>query len=291
MERERAGERYFIESRHRSGRNAAKWICGVLLSFALAGLIVTVSAYQVTSEGVAKRALARAVAALTEIDLLLDQNLALMRDDAQSARPGETVQLADFPVEVGLTAEEAQRPQAEVRRLILERAADRLYADGTDALRADAESADDIGPFSAAGATENGLGLLRRGAHTALGVAMVVLAVTCAGLVAGVVLLSRGFGRAVSVGMVVTVAALPVAIASLGLRLLLRETGGDGALEREIFAVAEDLFLVPIRISLAFLGAGIVLVASGVAGARALDASEAISEPDHEPARSAASGR
>lgn len=277
-----------MESPDSGARSVAKWICGVVLSFALAGLIVTVSAYQVTSEGAAKRALSRAVAALTEIDLLLDQNLALMRDEAQSVRPGETVALADFPVEVGLTPEESQQTRDEVRRLLLERAADRLYAEGTGALRADAESAEDIGPFSAAGATDSGLGLLRDGAHTALGVAMVVLAVACAALIAGVVLLSRGFGRVMSLGVVVIVAALPIAIVSLGLRLLLRETGGDGALEREVFAVAEELFLVPIRVSLAFLGAGVVLFMSGVAGARTLDVREAVGEAERQPATTAA---
>lgn len=284
MERARAGERYFIESRDSGGRSAAKWICAVLLSFALAGLMITVSGFQATSEGVAKRALSRSVAALTEIDLLLDQNLAAMRDEAQSARPGETVALPDFPVEVGLTPEEAQRPQEEVRRLLLDRAADALYADGTGALRADAESAGDIGPFSAAGATDNGLGLLREGAHTALGVGMVVLAAACAALVAGVVLLSRGFGRAVSLGAVVIVAALPIAIVSLGLRFLLRETGGDGALEREIFAVAEELLRVPIQVSAAFLGGGVVLFVLGVAGARTLDAREEVSDAERSPA-------
>lgn len=275
---------YFTQAGDGGGRNAAKWVTGALFAFALVALIVTVSAFQATSEGVAKRALSRAMAALTEIDLLLDQNLSLLRDEAASSRPGDTVALAGFPVDVRLSPEEAQLPQPEVRRLILERAADRLYADGTEALRADAEAAGDIGPFSAAGATDNGLGLLRGGAHTVLGVAMVALTAICVFLAAAMVVLSRGFGRVVSLGAVVLAAALPMAIVSLGIRLLLREAGGDGALEREMFSVAEELVMIPVRVSIAFLGAGLALLLAGIACARILDAGMRVQEADREPA-------
>jgi hypothetical protein len=144
---------------------------------ALSGLLAALTLFQVTAEGSSKRTLRRAVAALTEIDPLLDRHYDELRQQAASASPGETLELQDFPISIPLTRDDVQdSSKDDLRDLLLDRSADVMYARGTDPLRSTAGGNQDVGAFTVAGITDNGLGFLRSRYHDILGVLTFALA-------------------------------------------------------------------------------------------------------------------
>lgn len=248
------------------GRRAAKSFAALALFVAMLSLMTSLQLFQLTSEGAAKRTLRRATAVLTEIDPLIERHYDDLQTRAEAIGDDETLRLPDYPIAVDLARGEALgATQGELRTLLLDRSADRLYDDGTRALRADSEEAGDIGAFSIAGLTDDGLGFLRERNHTALGVLTIVLAAICALLAAALAACCRGYGRLAAVGVVVVAAALPVLVFGIVLRLY-TQTGADGGseyLQREFFSIGEELALVPIRTGAAFAVLGLTLAATG----------------------------
>lgn len=248
------------------GRRAAKSFAALALFAAMLALMVSLQLFQVTSEGAAKRTLRRATAVLIEIDPLVERHYDDLQTRAEAIGDDETLRLPDYPIAVDLSrGETLGATQDELRRLLLARSADRLYDDGTSALRVDSEEAGDIGAFSIAGLTDNGLGFLRQRNHTALGVLTVALAALCALLAAALAACCRGYGRLAAIGVVVLAAGLPVLLFGVVLRLY-AQTGADGGseyLQREFFIIGEELALVPIRTGIAFAALGLALAATG----------------------------
>jgi hypothetical protein len=80
------------------------------------------------------------------------------------------------------------------------------------------------------------------------------------------VLLSRGYGRLTSLGVAVSIAALPFLIASLTLRFILRlaSEGESDYLTAQLFELGKDVAWLPIRNGIAFAGLGVIFLTMGV---------------------------
>jgi hypothetical protein len=248
-------------------RNFGKWTVGFLFFLAMLALLASLQLFQVTSEGAAKRTLRRAVAALTEIDPLIDRNYDDLRQRAGTAAPDETVRLSDYPIDIPLTPGEVRgASKDQVRDLLLDRSADLMYSQGTSPLRTANGRTQSVGRFSVGGVTDDGLGFLRKRHHDILGAITLALAALC--LVLGVTLaaLCRGFGRLASVGGVVLLAAIPLVLAGTGARFYMRiASGGDTEyIQREFLEIGQGLAWVPIRDGIAFTVLGAVFLALGV---------------------------
>lgn len=238
----------------------------ILLVLAVGVMLISLTLYQLTAEGPAKDAHRRAVAALTEIDALIDGQYDDLQTRAESAQPGESLQLRDFPLAIELRPDEVRgASRDDLRRTVLARSADRLYDDGTGALRETAEATDDAGYFSAAGFTDTFLGFLTRRNHAILAVLTFVTASICATLAAWLASLCRGFARLAAVAGALLVASLPIVLAGVLLRLSARSGGDTEYIERELLEIAESLAWAPIRNGLAFTALGALLLIVGVA--------------------------
>jgi hypothetical protein len=266
-----AGSRRLIDTSSDSSpdfwRNVGKW--GVALAFfiALGALLACLQLFQVTSEGTAKRTLRRAVAALTEIDPLLDRNYDDLQQRAATAAPDETVRLRDYPLDIALGPEEVRgAPKDRIRDLLLDRSADLMYRQGTAPLRTANGRAQGVGLFTVGGLTDHGLGFLTKHRHDTLGVLTFALAALC--LVLGVTLaaLCRGFGRLASVGAVAVMASIPLLFAGIGARFYMRivSEGDSEYIQREFLEIGQGLAWIPIRDGIAFTVLGAVFLLTGV---------------------------
>lgn len=265
---EPTGPRFTVTIGRGFWRNVFKWATGILLALSLVALLVALGLTQLTAEGPSKRTLRRSVASLTEIDSLLDRGYEELRREAQE--DGEAaLRLKDSPVQVSLSAEEVlDLSRSELRGLILDRSAERLYDEGMSAFREEGTdlSEEGIGFFSTQGAVRNSLGFLRDNVHDALRVAVASLAGVCLVLAVALALLARGFGRLASVGAAVSAAAIPFLVGAVAVRFALRLASeeGDEYLVRELLRIGEEIAWIPIRDSIAFTAMGVSFLVAGI---------------------------
>ncbi|TAK71434.1 MAG: hypothetical protein EPO22_01265 [Dehalococcoidia bacterium] len=248
----------------------ARWAIVLLLLLSLGATLTALVLFQATSEGTAKRSLRRAVAALSEVDVLLDRNYDALRAEASNGAPGDTFQLADFPVDVPLTRDDVLgSSKAQLRDQLLDRSAAMMYSDGTGPLRTTPGSSTGVGPFTAGGVTDRWLGFLTRGHHDMLRVLTFVLAGVSGLLCVTLAALCRGFARLASVGGVVLVASLPLLAAGAIARLYIHFAAGSQSeyLQREFLAIGRGLAWIPIRdgLALATLGGVALVIGAGFA--------------------------
>jgi hypothetical protein len=262
-----ASSELFVEVGPSFWRNIGKWSVALTFFLTLVGLLVSLQLFQVTAEGASKRTLRRAVAALSEIDPLLDRNYDALRTQAAASGPGDTLGLRDFPIDVRLTRDEVLNSNKQsMRDLLLNRSADAMYAHGTDVLRETDVSTQDVGTFSIAGLTDNGLGLLRSRNHDIFGVLTFVLAALCLALGATLAALCRGFGRLASVGAVVVMASVPMLLTGIGARFYMRIISSDDNeyVQHEFLSIGQGLAWIPIRDGIAFTVLGLAFLVVGV---------------------------
>jgi len=235
---------------------------------ALLALLVALNLLQLTAPGPAHRALRRAVASLTEIDSLLAVHGAALRQQADVS-PDEPLALADYPLDVPLSPEEAQRPAAEVRDLLLDRSAERVYQEGSAAFREEGQSGD-ASRLSVQRAVRTGLGFLTAGNHDALRWATLALALVCGVLSGVLVLVTRGYGGLGALGGAVAVASLLFLLLAVAVRLVLSLAGWgtDDYITVQLLDLAKEAAWLPIRNGIAFSGLGLALLALGVVGSR-----------------------
>jgi hypothetical protein len=248
----------------------AKWLLGLGATIALAAGLGALQFYQASSEGAAKDALRRTTAALTEIDALLARHEGDLLVRAENTAPEQPLELEDYPISVELTADEVlSSSHDDLRALVLERSADRLYGDGTGVLRERAEASGSIGRFSVAGITDRGLGLLTSDTHARSGIAAIVLLAIATGLALGSGYAAHGWGRAGVMGVILAAASTAILVGGLLLLLYARTAGGDGSeyVREEFMGAASDLAMIPIANGAAGLLAGLItaLTAHGAA--------------------------
>lgn len=259
-------------------RSFGKWSVGFGFFVALLALLTSMQLFQMTSASTSKETLRRSLAALTEIDPLLDRNYDDLQRNAQSAAAGQTVELRDFPVAVPLApADVLAMSKEQLRNVLLDRAADVMYRNGAGALDASAANRGNVGRFSVAGLTRHGLGFLRSRNHDILAATTFILAALCTALAITLASMCRGFGRLTSIGMVVVAASIPVVLGGIGARFYMRiASGGDTEyIQREFLEIGQGLAWIPIRDGAAFTIVGLLFLAVGFAGAVWADRREA----------------
>jgi hypothetical protein len=238
-----------------------------LLFVSLLSLFASLTLFQLTSEGTAKRALRRSVATLTEIDPLLDRNYSDLQQRAGVAAPGDTLFVTNYPIAVPMKPDQAKTiSKSGLRALLVDRSADDLYQHGTSALRDPASKAGSVGVFSVAGISDHGLGFLTARNHDTLRVLTFVLAAVSFVLAVLLAQLCRGFGRLSAVGLVTFAAAVPVTLAGVGVWLYCRANDGSGVeyTKRQFAEIGGGLAWLPIRDGLAFLALGGVMLLAGI---------------------------
>lgn len=197
----------------------SQWLVGAALVVTLALLLLAVNAVQLSSEGAGQRLLGRSVAVSTNIDAILPDLQAALREKAQQEE-ADSLRLPDFPIPVELSRDEAMSLEGTaLRERILKEAAGRLYQDGIPAwAEGDPPGEQDIEPISVAGALRRGLGLITAENHDRFVVAAAVLGFLSA--VLGVALLAfvRSWGRLIALSAVTIVAALPSLAAAVAVR-------------------------------------------------------------------------
>jgi hypothetical protein len=235
---------------------------------ALLALLVALNLLQLTAPGPAHRALRRTVASLTEIDSLLAVHDAALRQQA-GVSPDEPLSLPDYPLDVSLSPEEAQRPATEVRDLLLDRSAERVYQEGSAAFREEGRPGD-ASRLSVQGAVDTGLGFLTAGNHDALRWATLVLAVVSGVLSGALILVTQGYGRLRALGGAVAAASLLFLLLAAAVPLVLGFAGWgtDDYITVQLLDLAKGAAWLPIRNGLAFSGLGLALLALGVLGSR-----------------------
>lgn len=249
-------------------RNFFKWAAGVALVFTLGFLLLFLNAAQLTGRDVAHKGLTRALASITEVDALLADGRADLKAKAAET-PDGAVRLADYPIDVPLTSQQAQQLSTpELRELLLSRSADKVYAEGVSAFREEGRgpSTHDIAILSPPGAVRYTVGLLTEDTHDAMWMTTVVLTGIAAFLALLLALLSRGYGRLTSVGLATLIASLPFLLFFVTVRFILRlasESEGD-YLTAQLYALGKDVAWLPIRTGIAFAGLGVVFVVLGV---------------------------
>ncbi len=249
-------------------RNFFKWAAGIALVFTLGFLLLFLNAAQLTGREVAHKQLTRALASLTEVDALLADGEADLKAKAEATPTGE-LRLADYPIDVPLTSQQAQElSTAELRELLLSRSADRVYAQGVDAFREEGggPSAHDIAILSPPGAVRYTVGLLTEDTHDAAWTTAAVLTGIATFLALVLAALSRGFGRLISLGVAVSAATLPFLLFFLTVRFILRlasESESDYMTE-QLYTLGKDVAWLPIRTGIAFAVLGVVFLAMGV---------------------------
>lgn len=248
--------------------NIGKWTAAFALFLALLALLTSLQLFQLTSEGATKQTLRRAVAALTEIDALIDRNYDELQRSAQDASPNDTVELSGFPIAVPLApAEVTSASKERIRDLLLDRASTAMYKNGAGALHDTAAADGSVGRFSVAGITRHGLGFLRSRNHNILAVTTLTLAILSAVLALALAAACRGFGRLTSIGIVVMAAAVPVAAAGVCARFVMSiaADGDTEYLQREFLEIGRDLSWIPIRDGAGFAIFGLALLVVGYA--------------------------
>lgn len=263
-------------------RGGARWAVALLLLLSLGATFTALVLFQATSAGTSEQALRRAVAALSEVDVLVDRNYQSLQEQAATAAPGDQFQLADFPLAVPLTRGEVLgSSKTQLRDLLLNRSADLMYRDGTAPLHSTPGTSVSVGAFTAGGVTDRGLGFLTAGHHDILRVLTLVLAAVSGLLCVALAALCRGFGRLWSVGAVVLAAALPVLAGGAGARVYIRFASGRQTeyLQREFLAIGRGLAWIPIRDGLACAALGAIVLGIGGAGALWADRTEASRSP------------
>jgi hypothetical protein len=249
-------------------RHAPQVATALGLAMAQLALLGALNLLQLTAPGPAHRALRRAVASLTEIDSLLAVHGAALRQQADVS-PDEPLALADYPLDVPLSPEEAQRPAAEVRDLLLDRSAEQVYQEGSAAFREEGQSGD-APRLSVQRAVRTGLGFLTAGNHDALRWTTLALALVCGVLSGALLLVTRSYGRLGALGGAVAVASLLFLLLAVAVRLVLSLAGWgtDDYITVQLLDLAKEAAWLPIRNGFAFSGLGLALLALGVVGSR-----------------------
>jgi hypothetical protein len=241
-------------------------VIGFLLVTALGFLLVSVDAAQLTAAGTSHKILRRTAASLTEIDSLIAAKQETVTTSTSNV-DSVTAVVAGFPIDVPLSTQEAQSlSSAELRDVILDRSADRLYNEGFSAFHEGGGTSTDVQILSPPGAVRYTAGLLTKDNHDIARIAMAVLAGFAALLALVLVLVSRGYGRLTSIGLAVLAASLPLLLLSVAVRFILRlasEEEGD-YLTAQLYALGRDVAWLPIRNAIAFGCLGIIFLTLGL---------------------------
>jgi hypothetical protein len=231
-------------------------------------LLIVLQLYQASSESSAIPALRRSVVALTELDVLVSQQYDDLQLQAATGGPGDVVTLDGYPLAVSLSPDDVRdASREEIRETIVSQSADVLHREGTGAWRADDGA--DPGRFTAAGAVDRSMDLLREDVHQFSLVALIVFAALSLALAAVLALTCRGYGRLGAIGVALLLASIPLLLGGFLGRISTRSADADHYLRDQLFAIGHGLSSIPLRDGIAFAALGASLVAVAMIADRA----------------------
>lgn len=247
-------------------RTASVWIAGFVLAVFLTLFLVSLTTYQLTSEGTGKRILERSVAVTTDIDSLLPSIEEDLDTRTENDVP-ETVTIRNFPIAIELTGEEASTLRGPLLRdLILERSADRLYDEGGGAWTSgDPTASRDIKRLSAAGAINYGLGWIRDSTNLILLITTVLLAMMTLTMAVMTLAIMPWDMRLLVAGGVALFAGLPSLAGAVAVRFVFRTSDAQGdPFVKGMLDIGVDAVWVAIRNALvvSLLGFAMIAIAS-----------------------------
>ena len=260
--------RRFAPAYARAERGGASLAPG-LFAIALFLLLASLSLYEITRPDRAVTILAAGVAALTDVDRALAENLPLLRERAAAAESDE-IEPPGFPLPAAIPREDALAADVPVlRALILQSAAASLYEHGLDSLDRTGEQSADL--FSLTSVMRGFARFLTGDAH---GQArwLAVAALPAATLLGAATLaLNRGFARFRVFGGAVLLAAAPGYLAARMASWLLDRFASDDAFVADLQAVVQAMLAVPARNFLIAGSLGLAIAAAGWAFGYAAD--------------------
>jgi len=245
---------------------ASQWFIGICLTMALIAFFLLITAVQVTAEGPGERILRRGVAITAGLDATLPRIESDLHTAAE-ASDAEQVRIPNFPIAIDVPREQATTiGGADLRTLILDESAKRLYEDGTSAWASGDEAGDqNIERVSTAGALHRGFGLITDTWHTIFLALAIVAGVICLMLATMLMISVRSYMRVFALGAVTAGAAIPSLAAAVGVRFALRtaETEAD-AFEKGLIDLGVDTAWVFIRnyLGLSILGFAVLAMAA-----------------------------
>lgn len=253
--------RRFAPAYARAERGGASLAPG-LFAIVLFLLLASLSLYEITRPDRAVTILAAGVAALTDVDRALAENLPLLRERAAAAAEGDDVEPPGFPLPAPIPREAALAADVPVlRALILQRAAASLYENGLDSLDRTGEQSADL--FSLTSVMRGFARFLTGDAHGQARWLAVAALLAATPLGAATLALNRGFARFRVFGGAVLLAAAPGYLAARMASWLLARFASDDAFVADLQAVVQAMLAVPAR---NFLIAGSLGLAIAVAG-------------------------
>jgi hypothetical protein len=228
---------------------ASRWLTAFLLALTLAAFFFFATAVQVTSDGTAHRILRRGVASTTDIDAVLPRVETELHAAAQTGE-GDTVRLPDFPVPVDIPRDQARTLAGEeLRAVILDQSAERLYEDGMSAwVAGDAEGRQDIERISTAGGLHRAFGLATQKWNTIFLVAAVFFGLLSLALIALLSITLKSYIRFVAIGAAIATASVISLAGAVAVRFALRtaETEAD-PFEQQLIDLGVDTVWLFIR--------------------------------------------
>jgi hypothetical protein len=264
-------------------RGSARSLASVLLAVAVCVLLGTLSCSQVSREMHARNAIAAGIAATTDIDMLLAQNVDELRRQANSPKAPDTYRLPEYPINVLLTRDEVlDNDTIGLREILLQRSATVVYHDGLSAF--DRTGNQSVGLFSMQRVMDIALGQIGDDWHTrstklaqAVAFAVALLAVWV-----GVSYAAEPLRAFKALGIATAAGALPgIVFPGAVLAWVELRASGDPFLA-DLQAVLRALTAVPFRNSLIVLGCGVVIALLTPAltwGARWVDGANAAEDP------------
>ena len=246
-------------------RIVSQWLLGAILAALLAGLFLAIVAVQLTSAGAGQRILRRAVAVMADIDTVLPSIQINLRQAAKDS-PAARVSVPNFPIPIELPRGEALEIEEEnLRAVLLDEGARRLYQDGMSAwAAADPEADQDIEAISTTGALHRGLSLISEANHRRIVIAASVLGFLAVVLALMLLATVRSYARFLVLGATVVAAALPFLAAAIAFRFGLRTAEEEAdPFVTGLLDLGVDAMWVPIRDYLALSALGFGVVALG----------------------------
>ena len=245
-------------------RVASQWLVALALTFALALFSFAVLGWQLTSRGTGEKIQRRAAAALTDIDLILPNIEAQLKETARNTQE-DFVLVPGFPLPIELPTVDAKALGGEeLRQRLLDESGQKLYEDGMTAWAAgDPEARQDIDDISTAGAVYRGLGVVQHSAYSYFLVATILLGILALSLAAILAISIRSaYARLMALGSVALTASLPCLAAAVAVRFALKtaQTEADSFVDA-LLDLGVDTMWLPIRMYLAMSTLGLALIA------------------------------
>lgn len=174
-----------------------------LLGLLLFLLIAALSVWQLTAQETADRLTRRGIVSLTDIDTVIAESRPELE---RLATAGQPVSIPGYPLDVALEPDEATRPDAELREIVLARSSELIYSQGLRAF--DRTGDQSLSLFSSQGILERFISLLSKENHDRAGIAVYVLGALTGLAAFGAIVRNRGYGKLRSPGVAALVAGL-----------------------------------------------------------------------------------